>query len=178
MTATPRAAVALLAAASVVVAAGFWVARREVGSSASVPSPGDSGAAPDVVPLQASLPPECERRYPPHTTVRFERSFAPRDFGSGIACPGGGYLPLLNGVPRAPTLNRDVERFGPVPPVVGMHTDADGDEWWVHADGSETTSRWTTVTVGGVPRRDVRTDHTVPAPEGHGLPPDAPARDR
>lgn len=120
-----------------------------------------------------SLPPELARRFPPNTTVRYERSFAPHDFTEGIACPGGGFLPLLNGVPHAPPLQRNLELAGPVPPVVGKHTDAGGDEWHVHADGSETTSRWTTLETSGTTRRVVRTDHTVPAAQEHGL---APAR--
>jgi len=117
------------------------------------------------------LPAEWQKRPPPGTAVHFEASLDPHAFTAGIGCPGGGYLPLLNGVPFAQPLQRDVDRFGPVPRIVGKRTDAGGDEWWVHADGSETTSRWVTVAVDGVARRDVRTDHIVPAPVEHGLPP-------
>lgn len=122
-------------------------------------------------PAGGAMSAEWLRPLPRGASVRFDHSFDPHDFTAGIGCPGGGFLPLLNGVPHAQPLQRNVELLGPVPPVVGKYTDADGDEWWVHADGSETTSRFTTVTVGGVSRRDVRTDHVVPAPPEHGLPP-------
>jgi len=110
------------------------------------------------------VPPELTRRYPPRTMVRFSTPLDPRDFASGIACPGGGYLPLLNDVPYANgPLHRDIERYGPLPPVIGKRVDQDGSDWYVHADGSETTTRWTVLHVGGEARRDVRTDHVIPA---------------
>lgn len=58
----------------------------------------------------------------------------------GIRCPDGRCLPLLNGVASAPAIIREPER-GPLPPVVALVVDADGWEWYEHADGSMTTSR-------------------------------------
>lgn len=120
-----------------------------------------------------TLPPELTQRYPPGTTVHLARPIEPRQFAAGVGCPGGGFLPLLNGVPFAQPLHRNVDRDGPVPPVVAKRTDRDGDEWWVHADGSETTTRWMTKQVVGVAQRDVRTEHVVPARAEHQLPPHA-----
>lgn len=59
---------------------------------------------------------------------------------SGIRCPDGTFLPLLNGVRTAPGIIREAER-GPLPPVVAVVVDRDGWEWYEHADGSMTTSR-------------------------------------
>ena len=124
----------------------------------------------DAVARGVRLPQELHRRYPPRTRVAFATSLDPRDFTTGIGCPGGGFLPLLNGVPAAQPLHRNVESDGPVPLVIGKYVDEEGSDWYVHADGSETTTRWATLGVEGVPRRDVRTDHTVPARSEHGLP--------
>ena len=119
--------------------------------------------------MGVKLPAELALRYPARTRVDFSTPMDPRDFGAGIACPGGGFLPLLNGVPFAQALHRNTALFGPVPLVVGKYVDEEGNDWYVHADGSETTTRWTQMQVEGVARRDVRTDHTVPAREEHGL---------
>ncbi|MEZ5962407.1 MAG: hypothetical protein R3F56_01050 [Planctomycetota bacterium] len=59
---------------------------------------------------------------------------------AGIRCPDGTFLPLLNGVREAPGIIRESER-GPLPPVVALVVDADGWEWYEHADGSMSTSR-------------------------------------
>ncbi len=58
----------------------------------------------------------------------------------GIRCPDGTFLPLLNGVASAPAIIREPER-GPLPAVVAVLVDADGFEWYEHADASVTTSR-------------------------------------
>ena len=58
----------------------------------------------------------------------------------GIRCPDGRCLPLLNGVASAPAMIREPER-GPLPAVIALVVDADGWEWYEHADGSMTTSR-------------------------------------
>lgn len=59
----------------------------------------------------------------------------------GIDCGGGRFLPLLNGMETAPALNRE-PNLGPVPPVVAKIVDDTGIEWYEHADGSATTTRW------------------------------------
>ncbi len=165
------------AAAAVVLAAAFvslWL-REGQGSVVALPSvePADAPAPAqltvDAVARAVRLPEELHRRYPPRTRVAFATSLDPRDFTVGIGCPGGGFLPLLNGVPAAQPLHRNLESDGPVPLVIGKFVDEEGSDWYVHADGSETTTRWTSVVVEGVARRDVRTDHTVPARAEHGL---------
>jgi hypothetical protein len=160
------------------VAAATWTALRWEGREVAPPPP-----PPPVTQSQAvarlsatarargvQLPDELTRAYPPRTRVTFALPLDPRDFEAGLACPGGGFLPLLNGVPHAQPLHRNLELHGPLPPVIGKYVDADGDDWYVHADGSETTTRWTTIAAQGVSTRDVRTDHTVPARGDHGLP--------
>jgi hypothetical protein len=146
------------------------------GAPAAAALPAAAASAPGPA-ASATLPDELTRRYPPGTHVPFPRPLDPRQFSSGLGCPGGGHLPLLNGVPAARPLHRNTSLHGPVPPVIGKRVDASGDDWYVHADGSETTTRWTTLTVEGIERRDVRTDHLVPARGEHGLGP-PPARDR
>lgn len=64
----------------------------------------------------------------------------------GIDCGGGRFLPLLNGMETAPPLNRELS-LGPVPPVVAKIVDDTGIEWYEHADGSATTTRWQNVSV-------------------------------
>ncbi len=63
---------------------------------------------------------------------------------SGARTPQGTYVPLLNGVPHAPPMQRN-SKFGPVPPIVSKIIDHTGQEWWEHADHSTTTTRWTEV---------------------------------
>ena len=81
---------------------------------------------------------------------------------NGIPLPGGGYLPFLNGMTYSPNLYRD-PRFGPVPPVVAKLVDGDGYEWWMHEDGSVTTSIYQQVTVPGEVYWDSATKHAVAA---------------
>ena len=81
----------------------------------------------------------------------------------GIPLPGGGFLPFLNGMTYSPQLHRD-PRFGPVPPVTAKLVDADGFEWWMHADGSVTTSIYQQITVPGSTYWDSATKHAVAAP--------------
>lgn len=92
-------------------------------------SPPHSDIAPPVISPEPIRPPAGQRtptRVPPTTT--------------GIRCPDGTCLPLLNGVASAPAILREPER-GPLPPVVARVFDAEGFEWYEHADGSMTTSR-------------------------------------
>lgn len=86
----------------------------------------------------------------------------PTDLRSGIRCPDGSFLPLLNGVPHAGALGRDSDLSGPLPPVVAKRTEMDGTEWWIHADGSATTTRWTTLSRNGVESKAVVVDHLQP----------------
>ncbi|MCB9871857.1 MAG: hypothetical protein H6837_18530 [Planctomycetes bacterium] len=60
---------------------------------------------------------------------------------AGIPLGGGVFLPPLNGVTVAdeiPPVGRD-PRLPPPGPVVGKVVDRSGQEWWVHADGSQTS---------------------------------------
>lgn len=82
---------------------------------------------------------------------------------NGIPLPGGGFLPFLNGMTYSPQLHRD-PRFGPVPPVTAKLVDAEGFEWWMHTDGSVTTSIYQQITVPGSTYWDSATKHAVAAP--------------
>ncbi len=83
---------------------------------------------------------------------------------NGIPLPGGGFLPFLNGMTYSPQLHRD-PRFGPVPPVTAKLVDAEGYEWWMHEDGSVTTSIYQQITVPGSTYWDSATKHAVAAPQ-------------
>lgn len=106
---------------------------------------------------------------------RTPRSIAATPDGGGLRCPDGRFLPLLNGVDAAPTLLRAPEQ-GPLPPVVAVLVDADGWDWYEHADGSITTTRPQYVT-DGQGRRTVQvvTVHNAPGSGDLGpaeIPPD------
>ncbi len=75
---------------------------------------------------------------PPMTTVQV--SDLPR-VDHGIPMPDGTFLPLLNGMTQAPPINRE-KRFGDPGPIVAKTVDSAGFEWWIHADGSTTTSKY------------------------------------
>ncbi len=122
------------------------------------PGGGQTDAAP-------RLPPELHLPLPPHARIALR---LPRGLRSGLRCPDGSFLPLLNGVPHASPIHRS-PHDGPLPPVVARRTDADGDDWYEHADGSLTTTRWVDVEVGGVVRPDVVTSHHAPV-DAHARP--------
>ncbi len=85
---------------------------------------------------------------------------------SGIRCPDGSYLPLLNGVPKASPLARN-RALPPLAPVVAVLIDGDGVEWFEHADGSATTTVWSEMThADGRTERIVRTLHNARIPDG------------
>ncbi len=88
---------------------------------------------------------------------------------SGIRCPDGSHLPLLNGVPAAPPITRS-PHLGPVPPVVAILVDQEGNRWYEHADGSATTTRFRVDIVDGVARSNVETVHNARLPDSRGLP--------
>ncbi|MEM7204621.1 MAG: hypothetical protein AAF628_30465 [Planctomycetota bacterium] len=82
----------------------------------------------------------------------------------GLRCPDGTVLPLLNGVLEAPPITRSAH-LGPLPPVVGTMADATGCEWYVHQDGSVTTTRRRRAWVDGVPVTNVETVHNARLPD-------------
>src|SRR5690606_36359339 len=56
-----------------------------------------------------------------------------------LALPDGTSVPPLNGVERPAILPWPPHR--PWSPIVGKETDEDGVQWYVHADGSSTTTQ-------------------------------------
>ena len=119
---------------------------------------------------EVKLPPAFYRKLPPNSGCRLR---LPKGIKSGLRCPDGSFLPLLNGVPYAYPLKRNVDD-GPLPPVVAKITDSGGYEWYEHADGSHTTTRWTPMTMpDGTTRMEVVTSHHVPKNPNFGRPPAA-----
>lgn len=118
------------------------------------------------------VPPEARRKFPPGSRIPMRVPWTK----SGIPVGNGRYLPLLNGVPFAPAISRDPE-WGPVPPVVAKIVDDEGVEYWEHADGSTTTTRFLEVEYQGEKRRIVTTDHAAKIPEGHEIPMQDPGKD-
>ncbi len=108
-----------------------------------------------AVPLHVKSP------HPPGTIIPVEGLPAVEN---GIPLLGGGFLPFLNGMTYSPILHRD-PRFGPVPPVTAKLVDAEGYEWWMHMDGSVTTSIYQQITVSGLTYWDSATKHAVAAPQ-------------
>lgn len=81
----------------------------------------------------------------------------------GIPLPDGRLLPFLNGMTWAPPVQRN-QVHGLVPPVVAIVVDAEGFEWYEHADGSMTTSMYQEVILPGETYWDPTTKHSVPKP--------------
>lgn len=81
----------------------------------------------------------------------------------GIRLPDGRLLPFLNGMNWAPPVQRD-RGHGPVPPVVAILVDAEGFQWYEHADGSVTTCMYQEVKRPHEHYWDPSTKHTVPVP--------------
>lgn len=81
----------------------------------------------------------------------------------GIPLPDGRKLPFLNGMTWAPPVQRN-HGHGLVPPVVAIVVDAEGFEWYEHADGSMTTSMYQEVILPEETYWDPTTKHSVPKP--------------
>lgn len=72
--------------------------------------------------------------------TRFQLTAVPSS-AVGIPLAGGVCLPALNGVPKSGPIDRPAAH-GAIPPVVGVVVDEARFEWYEHADGSLTTSRY------------------------------------
>lgn len=86
----------------------------------------------------ASAKPNVRSRFEPGTTIELQKE--PRAT-RGIPIPGGGFLPALNGVVQSSPIDRPPQK-GVLPVVVAVVVDDSGLEWYRHADGSMTTSRY------------------------------------
>ncbi len=87
--------------------------------------------------------------------------------GAGIPMGDGSFVPPLNGVTVAdgiPPVRRN-RRLPPPGPIVAKIVDGSGQEWWEHADGSQTSCSFASVTDRhGVTRRIVSTQHGAATP--------------
>jgi hypothetical protein len=114
---------------------------------------------PDPVPLPEGLPAEFYVDLAPGEEIPIT---IPPGLTSGIRCPDGTYLPPLNGCPVGGPIARNRSRMGELPPVVAKMCDGYGLEWYVHADGSRTTTTWKEATVHGEAKMMVATLHFGP----------------
>ncbi len=122
----------------------------------------DPADVPAPTPLPEGLPEGFYKKLAPGERIALT---VPKGLTSGIRCPDGTFLPLLNGVPVAGPISRS-RMLGPLPPVVAKMCDPNGIEWYVHADGSRTTTKWSRAIVHGEPKQQVVTLHFGPMPEG------------
>ncbi len=113
------------------------------------------GPVPKRLDIRSSLP--------PGTTVPVGKMAR---VDHGIPMPDGSFLPLLNGMTQAPPINRS-SSLGDPGPIVAKTVDSAGFEWWIHADGSTTTSKYKEVVLqDGTRYWDPASLHTAPQPEG------------
>lgn len=88
-----------------------------------------------------------------------------------IRYPDGTYMPALNGVRNPPPLQWPSDL--PFTPIVGKRVSA-GVEWYVHADGTQTTTQM--VFRSDLGREDATIQIARPRPALPVEPPDPPAR--
>ena len=136
--------------------------------SAPVPAARTAQAAVSVEHRVFSRPTMRRSPHPPGTRIPIDSL---PEVDSGIPLPDGSFLPLLNGMTYAPMLQRDA-RYGPLPRVVAINVDGDGYEWYEHADGSTTSSKYQEVLIRGGEVRywDPATYHGVPDHNETGMP--------
>ena len=158
---------------------GLWRLTRPQGDQTTTPAQVTPASAPSsAAPLTAELayrgapplpfrtdkksdrPLHTRSKYPPGTRIPVRLTERPKE---GIPCTDGTFLPFLNGMTWAPAIHRD-PAYGPVPPPVAILVDADGVEWWEHADGSTTTCHYIGVTAHGESYFDPTTRHSLPKP--------------
>jgi hypothetical protein len=120
-------------AAACVVFAGAYL----VISSAD---PADASQQPEVVPT------EVKNESPPPAPVELKGEKAPEtakpdpvDTSNQLLLPDGTTVPVLNGAFGAPALGWPKDR--PWSPIIRKETDKQGDEWYVHEDGSYTITQ-------------------------------------
>lgn len=180
----PRALLWILLAAAAGLGGAYLALREsgaEVSAGATPPTGGQPSAErapapafrwePQVEPVpplpiptdrKSEKPLHVKSPWPPGTRIPVSR--LPKvEPGKGIGFFDGTWLPYLNGLNAAPPATRDPD-LGRVPPVIAKVVDADGLEWWVHADGSATTTRYKQVTALGQTYWDPATEHSAVQP--------------
>jgi hypothetical protein len=156
--------IAMLAALAGVGFGVWWVTGKPPRSDRSEVQPGQ--VAQPSGDEKAEFPIEVFTKYPPGSRVALR---LPR-VESGIPLGGGVFLPPLNGVKvedGIPPIKRD-PRLPPPGPVVAKQVDLQGQEWWIHADGSQTSCSYASITEAGVDRVIVSTQHGAARAEEHG----------
>ncbi len=109
-----------------------------------------------IVASDRATSPNVLSRFEPGTIIDLQEE--PRA-ASGIPIPGGGFLPSLNGVIRSSRIDRP-QALGLLPRVVAVVVDESGFEWYQHADGSMTSSRYAWKPAVG--RWEAVTMHAIP----------------
>jgi hypothetical protein len=123
--------------------------------SATTPQPQAVVEAPKPAPPAPATAKITERGAP-------EPTRSPRESHKMVRFPDGTWLPALNGAIGAPAVvwPKDV----PFAPVVKIVRDAQGLDWWSHADGSWSTSIMSETTRRGVKQIEPITRHYLPVP--------------
>jgi hypothetical protein len=125
-------------------------------------------ATPAVAHAAAASAPDAERAGPVPAPVGGAGAAAHR---RELQLPDGSYVPALNGAEGAPPLQLFWEAGRPWSPIVGVARSDAGVDWYVHADGSRSTTemKWR----GDLGRLDALTRVAHP---GDAPPPALPAR--
>jgi hypothetical protein len=124
----------------------------------------ETGLAPMSQPTDTrpdTRPAESRRAAPIVRSVVAVKSAPTPPAGSVLSLPDGTFLPALNGVRSVPTTSWwPGDR--PWSPVVRKETYADGSEWYVHADGSKSTTKMVWRSDLGREDGTVQVDNPVP----------------
>ena len=87
-----------------------------------------------LLPVEDALPPENV----PHRTIDVETPVVASP-AQQLLLPTGETVPVLNGALGAPPLQWAAGR--PWSPIVGTETDPNGNEWYMHEDGTRTITQ-------------------------------------
>jgi hypothetical protein len=129
----------------------FWPADATAGSA----------PAPEPVLQQPVAPaetPEMRARWTAPPTVKNPDAEAKRHM---VKLPTGEYVRALNGAVDAKPLEWMRDR--PYSPIIGIDRAPDGKDWWVHADGSRSTTEMVYRSDLGRPDAVTQVAHPAPA---------------
>ena len=135
--------VVLAGASACVCGSGAWLWLRGGGHAREA-----AAAAPAAVPAAELVPAAplavaAESRapgVPQENDARPARGPSPAADPRQLLLPDGTSTPALNGATHAPPLARGWDPAVPYAPIVGQRT-VDGVRWYVHADGTQSTTR-------------------------------------
>lgn len=144
--------VALILCASAGAALWWWPTASEDANPTVAPTPSAQSTSPaesEVPVLNAAWKAPAEVQNPNREEMR-----------RMIKLPSGAYVKALNGAVDARPLDWPADR--PYSPIIRVERASDGKEWWVHADGSKSTTEM--VYRSDLGRHDAVTQVANPAP--------------